>query len=244
VSCAFSKEALALHVGGDLVDPAAAVVAAHLAGCDECRQFVEDLRATQALFEPLRRERVEAALCARMRRDVMAAIGDGRDRAGWALRLERAIWLAVRLHAYAVAALALIAIASVSLVARMQMRDGARPAFSPVAVFEGRETLIRPEGYRDWVVVSRSSGPHPSGAAYVNPVAYREYQATGAFPEGTVLVWASIDSPVLLASVKDRTRFDEGWGFFDFTEPAGAVAARADVLPESSGCRTCHRRST
>ena len=108
----------------------------------------------------------------------------------------------------------------------------------------GRDTLIRPEGYRDWVVVSRSSGPHPSGAAYVNPAAYREYQATGAFPEGTVLVWASIDSPVLLASVKDRTRFDEGWGFFDFTEPAGAVAARADVLPESSGCRTCHRRST
>jgi len=49
-------------------------------------------------------------------------------------------------------------------------------------------------------------------------------------------------SAVLLASVKDSVRFDGGWGFFDFTGADGRVAATADAQPESSGCRTCHRR--
>lgn len=47
---------------------------------------------------------------------------------------------------------------------------------------------------------------------------------------------------MLLASVKDDTRFDGGWGFFDFTALDGTVMSKAEALPESSGCRACHRQ--
>lgn len=68
------------------------------------------------------------------------------------------------------------------------------------------------------------------------------------------MVWESADrepetsesphgnTPVLLASVKDSTRFDGGWGFFDFTGLDGRVASKTQALPESSGCRACHRQ--
>jgi hypothetical protein len=79
------------------------------------------------------------------------------------------------------------------------------------------------------------------------------YAKTGEFPEGTLMVWearAELDrpsragkpAPVLLVSVKDSARFAEGWGFFDFTAPNGEVLSKAEAVPDSSGCRTCHQR--
>jgi hypothetical protein len=86
---------------------------------------------------------------------------------------------------------------------------------------------------------------------FINPAAYRQYAETGRFPEGTLMIWEpspSRQSPgnahgrstALLASVKDSSRFDGGWGFFDFTAPDGTVAPKAKALPESRNCRTCH----
>jgi len=49
-------------------------------------------------------------------------------------------------------------------------------------------------------------------------------------------------SPALLASVKDSARFAGGWGFFDFTGPAGRTTSKALALLDSSGCRSCHRQ--
>src|SRR3954470_550879 len=69
----------------------------------------------------------------------------------------------------------------------------------PAAVFEGQDTLLRPDYYREWVFVGSSIGvrynQEPDKAAanhaghfnnvYINPAAYREFVRSGKFPEGT-----------------------------------------------------------
>src|SRR5262249_49842011 len=75
---------------------------------------------------------------------------------------------------------------------------GAAPV-KPVAQFEGKDTLLRPEGYREWVFVGSSLGlRYEEGKkqpeqleyknVYIDPAAYRAYKETGAFPQGTVLI--------------------------------------------------------
>src|SRR5947209_5693989 len=68
---------------------------------------------------------------------------------------------------------------------------GAEPA-QPAGRFEGKDTLLRPEGYREWVFVGSSLGlryeerqkqPEPPeyNNVYIDPAAYRAYKQTGAF---------------------------------------------------------------
>jgi hypothetical protein len=194
----------------------------------------------------------------------MSIIEDRGEGLGWALRIERAIMLGFGLRSYAFAAVALLGIVSVSVLAQMRHTTPAMRASA--AVFERGNALLRPEGYRDWILVAPSSMPHRSGVdpaasalrtpthrVYINPVGYREYEETGRFPEGTLMIWESVrggpdtaphphKESALLASVKDSARFDGGWGFFDFTGLDGTVTARAQAVPESSGCGTCHRQ--
>ena len=73
--------------------------------------------------------------------------------------------------------------------------------------FDGKQTLLRPSGYREWVFVGSSLGvrydPEPSAKSsanagqtneldfknvYINPRAYREFSKTGKFPDGTILL--------------------------------------------------------
>jgi len=72
------------------------------------------------------------------------------------------------------------------------------------AVFEGKQTLLRPEGYREWVFVGSSLGlrykegsessttpASPSehfNNVYINPAAFREFTRTGTFPDGTIFI--------------------------------------------------------
>jgi hypothetical protein len=251
MTCRFSREALALYVEGDLDAAAAEAASSHLSVCHECRQFFEDLRSRQAMLKSLRRETVSAAECAGMRREVMSIISDRRADIGWLLRFERAVTLGFRRRSYALATVALIGIVSVSLVANR--RQGPLDAKQAVVVFEGHDTLVRPDGYRDWMQVVPSAAAHQAGCGhassstgnpnhriYINPSGYREYAKSGTFPEGTVLIWE--EAAVVLASVKDSTRFDGGWGFFNFTGAKGTAMSRATALPESSGCRACHQR--
>ena len=178
-------------------------------------------------------------------------IEEGRDESGWALRIERAVVLALRRRSYAMAACALIAIVSVSVLAQVRsQRPGPQRSG---AVFAAGDTLARPEGYREWVFVGPAAGTrhtcggHAGGATggsahkvYISPAAHGEYARTGQFPEGTLLVWE--ESSRILASMKDSRRFEGGWGFFDFSERDGTTPVRAAALPETSGCRVCHRR--
>ena len=264
MSCGFSKQLLALHAEGDLPAARAEMTSSHVRVCEDCRRFLDELRITQSLLKSHRRETIRPSDCVPMRRAVMSIIEDRRERLGWTLRIERAIMLGFGLRSYALAAVGLLAIVSVSVLP--QMRQTSPALGTSAAVFERGNTLVRPEGYRAWIRVAPSSTPVRSGTGaavraghtpthrvYINALGYREYEKTGRFPEGTVLIWESVsggpdmaphphNESALLASVKDSSRFDGGWGFFNFTGTDGTVTARAQVLPESSGCGTCHRQ--
>ena len=166
-----------------------------------------------------------------MRHQVMALINDRQGALGWGPRLERAIALGLR-PSYGLAALLLLGMVSVTVVAQI------RPA--------AHDTLPWPQGYRQWMQLPSAD------RVYINPPSYREYTKTGIFPEGTVFVWeagpqgegargAHTGSSMLL-SFKDA-RVEGGWAFFDFSGSGGATPAKARALPESRGCRTCHRQS-
>ena len=141
----------------------------------------------------------------------------------------------------------LVGIVSVSVLA--QMRPATHQGFS-AAGLESADTMQRPDAYRDWILVSGAAD-----RVYINPSSYREYAKTGIFPEGTVFVWEAgarrgvshegphATSSTLLASLKDSTKFEGGWGFFDFGATGGAPQAKVRALPESRGCRSCHRQS-
>jgi hypothetical protein len=244
VSCAFSRDLLALHVEGDLAPANAVATAEHLDGCAECRRFVSELRATQALVRSLRRETIEHEECAGMRRAVMTIIEDGRQRVNWWLRLERALFS----HpSYALAVAAIVSFVSVSVYA--QMRSASPVSMAAAVVFETGNVLERPQRYSTWVLAGTTAkGQHTHGKVFIDPVAYREYAATGRFPQGTVMVWegaaktpsAQSNAPRLLVSVKDSARFDDGWGFYDFSGADRSVNAAAEA--SDANCRTCHRR--
>jgi hypothetical protein len=48
--------------------------------------------------------------------------------------------------------------------------------------------------------------------------------------------------PALLVSVKDSTRFADGWGFFDFTAANGEAFSKTEAVADANGCRSCHQR--
>jgi hypothetical protein len=228
VSCEFSREALALYVEDDLTAREAAATAGHVAVCEECRGFVDDLRVTQRLVKSARGAAASRPACTAMRRDVMAIINGRQAALGWGLRLERAIALGLR-PSYGLAALLLLGMVSVTVLAQI------RPS--------AHDTFPWPEGYRQWTQLPSAD------RVYINPPSYREYTKTGIFPEGTVFVWeagpqregAHADASTLV-SFKDA-KVEGGWAFFDFSGVGGAAPTKARALPESRGCRTCHRQS-
>jgi len=77
---------------------------------------------------------------------------------------------------------------------------------SSPAQFEGKDILIKPEGYREWIFVGSSLGlsySENSNAAknpgstvdlgqyhnvYINPSSYKAFASSGRFPEGTILI--------------------------------------------------------
>lgn len=165
--------------------------------------------------------------------------------------------------------LALIALSTTILVFSLSSGAGAQET---AAVFEGKNTLLRPEGYREWVFVGSSLGlsyaQNPGQAqsqgseiyhnVYINPAAYGEFARTGKFPEGTVMAMELAAAEVkrepglqgsyekefigLEVSVKDSSRFEGGWAYFNFTERGGTLKAKAEPFPQSAGCLSCHRQ--
>jgi len=136
-------------------------------------------------------------------------------------------------------------------------------------VFEGKSTLLKPEGYREWIFVGSSLGlayaPTPGQGqgrnpelyhnVYINPSSYREYARSGKFPDGTMMVLELARSEVksepglqgsyqkdfvaLEASVKDSSRFEGGWAYFNFTEGGGKFKTKAEPFPQNA-CWSCH----
>ncbi len=158
-----------------------------------------------------------------------------------------------------VAAISLTALAAAALL-------GAEPG-KPAAVFKGEDTLLRPDGYREWVFVGSTLGlryddrERPSDVleyknVYIDPTAYRAYKQTGVFPQGTVLMLETAAGEEkkepglrgsyqkkltsLSAAVKDR-RFEGGWGYFQLSDGPGRLKDEARPAPRAA-CADCHRR--
>src|SRR5215831_15971068 len=153
---------------------------------------------------------------------------------------------------------------TILLVAARQNQQTVAPAF------EGKTTLLRPANYREWVFVGSSLGlSYAQGSSstnemyhnvYIKPEAYREFARTGKFPEGTVLAMemASADTKRepglqgsyekefvgLEVSVKDSSRFEGGWAYFNFSDGMGSsYKAKAEPFPASAGCVSCHKQN-
>ena len=133
--------------------------------------------------------------------------------------------------------------------------------------FEAGDKLVRPQGYREWMFVGSNlnmgytDGSTPKESRfhniYIQPEAYREYAATGKFPDKTVLVMEQIaagtnasinkrgqfeDRPIgIEVALKDEKRFAGKWAYFNFIGSNGAALAEAKPFPKEA-CWNCHNQ--
>src|SRR5436853_356171 len=212
MNCGDARERLALYTGGDLEGAEFSKLEQHLHECAGCRHYYEGLASNRDLLRSLRRETVSSASLAQMRNGLFTQLQDPAAVLGWRIRLERFLLTGFRKPRYAVAGVAIALIVSVTLFA--QMRHVAAGPVVMAAVFEGGDTLLRPD-FQSWKVLDSTTHDehHEFGKVYISPGAYKEFSQSGAFPEGTVIVVESAKPAVpLLTSVKDSNRFPGGWG--------------------------------
>jgi tetratricopeptide (TPR) repeat protein len=128
--------------------------------------------------------------------------------------------------------------------------------------------LAFPTNYREWIYLSSGLGMtygarsnfEPSfDNVFVSPAAYREFQATGRWPEKTMFVLeireASSHGSInkgghfqsdligVQAEVKDSARFPEKWAYFGFGGTPGNPGKAATAIPKGSACQTCHGKN-
>lgn len=174
-------------------------------------------------------------------------------------------------------ALAVMAVVSVAVLisSKSLHRAEAAPPERTVAAnsplkFTDEGRLVQPRGYRRWVYVGAPLTPNDMNAGkaafpefhsvYINPEALDEYEKTGRFPDGTVLVKELIgvgskaatsgkgyfmgDFQGLEVAVKDKTRFKDepgNWAYFSFGHE---YPLKEKVGPQPvANCSTCHGAS-
>jgi hypothetical protein len=144
--------------------------------------------------------------------------------------------------------------------APVRVKDG------PTYTADGQ--LKFPKKYREWVFLasgldmSYDPKPTPMGAGmfnnvFVNPEAYKAYQATGHWPQGTELVLENrgaeaaksinkagrtqsaeimgFEVHVLDSAHQDPKTKGDCWAFYGFDNPVSAKA-----IPRPASCYTCH----
>jgi len=242
-----------LYLSQDLPERQSRLVTDHLRHCEECRAFLGKLRDRHNQLQLLRENVVSNSDFASLRRGVLSQIETSSSySSSWRwFRIERLLLVGFRRHAFAFASLAVIAIISVTHFA--QMRQPASRISETAAVFAGKDTLILPDNYRSWVLLENSaanSSPHSRGAVnarniYIDRRGYREFTKSGEIPEGAVLILEQSKGPgqspfSLEASVKD-SRFESGWGYFDFTRGDGRIQSEAVAISDGT-CRSCHEK--
>jgi hypothetical protein len=147
------------------------------------------------------------------------------------------------------------------------------PQVGPLAaVFQGENTLVRPDGYREWVFVGSSLGlsyddvPEEVATSeddlfhnvYIDPVGYERFQESGEFADGTVMILELATAAVktepglqgmyedrfvaLEASVRDSSRFEGDWAYFSFTERGGGMKDTAEPFDQEN-CWKCHNEN-
>ncbi len=130
--------------------------------------------------------------------------------------------------------------------------------------FDASGALVRPKNFEHWTFVGSNigmsydpgeqKGPGEFHNIYTQPEAFDIYKSTGKFPENTTFLLVvyqpaqkvSINKSGyfegemigLAASVKDSSRFKEGWAYFSFGE-SGNLSETAKALP-AAACFACH----
>jgi hypothetical protein len=130
--------------------------------------------------------------------------------------------------------------------------------------YDASGALLRPRNFEQWTFVGSNigmsydegaqKGPGEFHNIYTQPEAFEAYKSTGKFPEKTMFLLAvyqpaqkvSINKAGyfegeftgLAASVKDPSRFKDGWAYFSFGE-GGNLSETAKALP-SPMCFACH----
>ena len=152
------------------------------------------------------------------------------------------------------AGLGLISIFAASLV----VSNPAPPADLPQ--YASGDELVRPQDYREWIFVSSgfrlSNNASPAEGAtftnvFVNPSAYKQFLATGNWPDQTVLVEekrtssnkGSLNKAAqfqtelvgISVKVKDAARFPDKWAYFSFDSSAKTAHANP-----KAACWQCH----
>jgi hypothetical protein len=123
--------------------------------------------------------------------------------------------------------------------------------------------LMLPQDYREWIFLSTGLGmTYDAGApvrenpafdnVFVNRSAYASFQATGRWPDKTILILelrrsqskGSINTGghfqterfAVEAHVKDESRFPNKWAFFGFRNGSNT----ATQIPTTESCYSCH----
>jgi hypothetical protein len=138
----------------------------------------------------------------------------------------------------------------------------ARAAATSVPAYAANGDLMPVGNYREWIYltsgIDMSYSPKPADMTmfdnvFVNPEAYRSFLATGTWPDKTILVLeireakskgsinqhGHFQGTQLMgfeAHVKDESRFQGKWAFFDFDSPD----KNGTLIPEGAPCYTCH----
>ena len=133
------------------------------------------------------------------------------------------------------------------------------PEFTP----DGK--LMRPANYREWIYLSSGLGMTYGGRStsepafdnvFVSPSAYREFLATGRWPEKTMFVLEIRNSEshgsinkdgffqaalgAVEMAVKDEARFIGNWGYFDFPVAQEKIKGTSKHFPPNASCYGCH----
>src|SRR5262249_10605709 len=157
------REMLALFVENDLPAIQTEGVRQHISRCEKCRKYCEELQASQSVIRTQLRPTFQASvtpeLLTAVRQTVLSRIDDAPRTFGWAWRVERALVLSFRKHAYAFAGLTILLVLSASVLAQIQ-----HPA-----------TMARPDGYRSWVLVGSTQSDGSVHNVYISPAAYQEF---------------------------------------------------------------------
>jgi hypothetical protein len=130
--------------------------------------------------------------------------------------------------------------------------EAAAQSTDSAARFDGDGSLIRPQGYREWVFVGTPLTPNDMNdgmapfpefhAVYIDPASWAHYKKTGEFRDGTVLVKELISVGAkqatsgvgyfmgeylgLEAAVKSKKQFPDepgNWAYHSFTTPGSPM---------------------
>lgn len=138
----------------------------------------------------------------------------------------------------------------------------ASPTSAPAYAKNG--DMLPPTNYREWIYLTSGMDMSYSADAmnmdhstfdnvFVNPEAYRSFQATGTWPDKTVMVlearearskgsinqrghFQAVGVMDFEVHVKDESRFPGKWAFFSFDAPD----KNGTLIPVKAPCYSCH----